>query len=61
MTENKKPQDEQEIELEVPQGAEVEIETPKPMEQKDKRGGNHNPTGANQYTSGRNDDRGRKS
>jgi hypothetical protein len=68
MTENKKPQDEQEIELEVPQGAEVEIETPKPMEQKakvqhetkDKRGGNHNPTGANQYTTGRNDDRGRK-
>jgi hypothetical protein len=36
MTENKKPQDEQEIELEVPQGAEVEIETPKPMEQKAK-------------------------
>ena len=29
-------------------------------ETKDKRGGNHNPTGANQYTSGRNDDRGRK-
>jgi|tagenome__1003787_1003787.scaffolds.fasta_scaffold20919771_5 hypothetical protein len=25
------------------------------------RGGNHNPTGANQYTTGRNDDRGRKS
>lgn len=29
-------------------------------ETKDKRGGNHNPTGANQYTTGRNDDRGRK-
>jgi len=30
-------------------------------ETKDKRGGNHNPNGANQYTQGRNDDRGRKS
>jgi hypothetical protein len=30
------------------------------MEQKDARGGNHNPEGANQYTSGRVDDRGRK-
>lgn len=29
-------------------------------ETKDKRGGNHNPNGANQYTTGRNDDRGRK-
>lgn len=31
-----------------------------PSEQKDARGGNHNPEGANQYTSGRVDDRGRK-
>ena len=31
-----------------------------PSEQKDARGGNHNPKGANQYTSGRVDDRGRK-
>ena len=31
-----------------------------PNEQKDARGGNHNPKGANQYTSGRVDDRGRK-
>jgi hypothetical protein len=30
------------------------------FEQKDARGGNHNPNGANQYTSGRHDDRGRK-
>ena len=29
-------------------------------EQKDARGGNHNPEGANQYTTGRHDDRGRK-
>lgn len=29
-------------------------------EKKDARGGNHNPEGANQYTSGRHDDRGRK-
>ena len=32
-----------------------------PSEEKDARGGNHNPKGANQYTSGRVDDRGRKS
>jgi hypothetical protein len=32
-----------------------------PEETKDSRGGNHNPKGANQYTSGRVDDRGRKS
>jgi hypothetical protein len=30
------------------------------FENKDARGGNHNPEGANQYTSGRHDDRGRK-
>lgn len=30
------------------------------MSTKDARGGNHNPEGANQYTSGRHDDRGRK-
>lgn len=30
------------------------------FENKDARGGNHNPEGANQYTSGRVDDRGRK-
>jgi len=29
-------------------------------ETKDARGGNHNPEGANQYTTGRVDDRGRK-
>ena len=29
-------------------------------EEKDQRGGNHNPEGANQYTVGRHDDRGRK-
>jgi hypothetical protein len=29
-------------------------------QKEDQRGGNHNPAGANQYTSGRVDDRGRK-
>jgi hypothetical protein len=58
---------------EVTQPQETEVTTAttdgsKPMEQKAKvahetkeRGGNHNPKGANQYTSGRVDDRGRKS
>jgi hypothetical protein len=38
-----------------------EMETGAPMETKDARGGNHNPEGASGYTSGRVDDRGRKS
>lgn len=69
MAENKRPQNDQkpnqenefarEIEVEVPKGVELEVETEAP-EQKDARGGNHNPKGANQYTSGRVDDRGRK-
>ena len=85
MTENKRPQQDQQPNqdtefarepLEVNQPNDTEFATEiggdvpnKPMEQKakvshetkDKRGGNHNPTGANQYTTGRNDDRGRKS
>jgi hypothetical protein len=56
MDKEQRVNDPQEIEIET-EGAEIEIE---PKEEKDARGGNHNPTGANQYTSGRNDDRGRK-
>ena len=62
MTEQRPQNDQQpetEIELEVPPNTEVEIETEAP-EKKDARGGNHNPKGANQYTSGRVDDRGGK-
>ena len=46
----------------APTNAEADKEvTGAPSEEKDARGGNHNPKGANQFTSGRVDDRGRKS
>lgn len=57
--ENVRKQEENEIEIET-ETAEIEVE-PKDMEQKD-RGGkqNNGKPHANQYTQGRNDDRGRK-
>jgi len=68
MNEPKKPQSEpaqrpQETQFGQEFGQEFEgtsQESGYPNEQKDARGGNHNPKGANQYTSGRVDDRGRK-
>jgi hypothetical protein len=51
--ENVKPQDIEFAEENTPM-------EPTPEGQKDARGGNHNPEGANQYTTGRHDDRGRK-